>query len=109
MLVIIILTQPVAFLCAATHVAEKNGGCAKKPESKTLRLLWFDCELTRGNAPRVIRGAGKAWRFGLMGESSRPEYVLAVLSALEGILPRVGYEVASGAAVGAASQILTGG
>ena len=53
--------------------------------------------------------AGKAWRFGLMGESSRPEYVLALLSALEGILPRVGYETASGAAVGAASQVLTGG
>ena len=53
--------------------------------------------------------AGKAWRFGLMGESSRPEYVLAVLSALEGILPRVGYEVANGAAVGAASRVLTGG
>ena len=53
--------------------------------------------------------AGKAWRFGLMGESSRPEYVLALLSALEGILPRVGYETASGAAVGAASQVLKGG
>jgi alanine-glyoxylate transaminase/serine-glyoxylate transaminase/serine-pyruvate transaminase len=53
--------------------------------------------------------AGKAWRFGLMGESSRPEYVLALLSALEGILPRVGYETASGAAVGAASRVLTGG
>lgn len=50
--------------------------------------------------------AGKAWRFGLMGESSRSEYVLGVLSALEGILPRVGYEVASGAGVGAASDIL---
>ena len=44
-----------------------------------------------------------------MGESSRPEYVLALLSALEGILPRVGYETASGAAVGAASRVLTGG
>ena len=53
--------------------------------------------------------AGKAWRFGLMGKSSRPEYVLALLSALEGILPRVGYETASGAAVGAASRVLTGG
>jgi alanine-glyoxylate transaminase/serine-glyoxylate transaminase/serine-pyruvate transaminase len=50
--------------------------------------------------------AGKAWRIGLMGDSSRPEYVLAVLSALEGILPRVGFEVASGAAVAAASDAL---
>jgi alanine-glyoxylate transaminase/serine-glyoxylate transaminase/serine-pyruvate transaminase len=51
--------------------------------------------------------AGRVWRFGLMGESSRPEYVLAVLSALEGILPRTGFEVASGAGVAAASQVLT--
>ena len=50
--------------------------------------------------------AGKAWRIGLMGDSSRPEYVLALLSALEGILPRVGFEVASGAAVAAASDAL---
>ncbi|HAL46999.1 MAG: alanine--glyoxylate aminotransferase family protein [SAR202 cluster bacterium] len=50
--------------------------------------------------------AGKAWRIGLMGDSSRPEYVLAVLSALEGILPRVGFEVAIGAAVAAASEAL---
>lgn len=50
--------------------------------------------------------AGRAWRFGLMGESSKPEYVLAVLSALESILPRVGYEVAEGTAVSAASAVL---
>ena len=51
--------------------------------------------------------AGRAWRFGLMGESSRAEYVLAVLSALEGILPRTGFEVAPGVAVAAASGVLT--
>jgi alanine-glyoxylate transaminase/serine-glyoxylate transaminase/serine-pyruvate transaminase len=49
---------------------------------------------------------GKVWRFGLMGESSRADYVLLALSALENILPTVGYEVAPGAAVSAASRAL---
>ena len=46
--------------------------------------------------------AGKVWRVGLMGESSKAEYVLALLSALETALPEFGYEVASGAGVSAA-------
>ena len=49
---------------------------------------------------------GKIWRFGLMGESSRADYVLLALSALENILPTVGYEIAPGAAVSAASRSL---
>ena len=49
---------------------------------------------------------GKVWRFGLMGESSRADYVLLALSALENILPTVGYEVAPGSAVSAASKSL---
>ena len=49
---------------------------------------------------------GKVWRFGLMGESSRADYVLLALSALENILPTVGYEVAPGAAVSVASRAL---
>ena len=49
---------------------------------------------------------GKVWRFGLMGESSRADYVLLALSALENILPTVGYEVGPGAAVSAASGSL---
>ena len=49
--------------------------------------------------------AGKVWRVGLMGESSRQEYVLALLSAMESVLPEAGYEVAGGAAVAAASQV----
>ena len=48
--------------------------------------------------------AGKVWRVGLMGESSRSEYVLALLSALEQVLPEAGYEVAGGAGVAAASS-----
>ena len=50
---------------------------------------------------------GSVWRIGLMGESSKGEYLLALLSGLEGILPDEGYEVAHGAAVSAASRYLT--
>ena len=50
---------------------------------------------------------GSVWRIGLMGESSKAEYLLALLSGLEGILPEQGYEVAQGAAVSAASRYLT--
>ncbi len=50
--------------------------------------------------------AGKVWRVGLMGESSKAEYVLALLAALESILPAAGYEVAQGAGVAAASASL---
>ena len=50
--------------------------------------------------------AGKVWRIGLMGDSSRAELVLRLLSALEEILPRLGYEVPVGAGVGAASKAL---
>jgi len=49
--------------------------------------------------------AGKVWRIGLMGESSKKEYVLMLLSAMERILPRAGYEVAMGEAVSAASRV----
>lgn len=49
---------------------------------------------------------GNVWRIGLMGESSKAEYLLALLSGLEGILPDEGYEVAQGAAVSAASRHL---
>ena len=50
--------------------------------------------------------AGNVWRVGLMGESSKAEYVLALLSALETVLPEQGYEVARGAGVAAASKEL---
>ena len=40
-----------------------------------------------------------------MGESSKKEYVLMLLSAMERILPRAGYEVAVGEAVSAASRV----
>ena len=65
--------------------------------------------LLREHGIEVGRGlgqfAGKVIRVGLMGESSKPEYVLALLSAMERILPRLGYETGRGAGVGAASEV----
>ena len=50
--------------------------------------------------------AGKVWRIGLMGDSARDANVLALLSALEIILPTLGYEVAYGASLSAAQRSL---
>ena len=50
--------------------------------------------------------AGRVWRVGLMGDSSKSEYVLALLSALESILSNSGYAVTVGSGVGAASKSL---
>ena len=52
--------------------------------------------------------AGRIWRMGLMGESSGDSNVLALVSALEGILSVEGYEVAHGAGVAAAQRVLDG-
>ena len=49
---------------------------------------------------------GKLWRIGLMGESCRERNVFSLLSALEIILPSLGYEVASGASLAAAQRAL---
>jgi alanine-glyoxylate transaminase/serine-glyoxylate transaminase/serine-pyruvate transaminase len=49
---------------------------------------------------------GKAWRIGLMGESAKEVNVFALLSALEIILPSLGYEVATGASLSAAQRAL---
>ena len=50
--------------------------------------------------------AGKVWRIGLMGDSSKAQYVFALLSALEEILPRVGFETPRGVGVASASESL---
>ena len=52
--------------------------------------------------------AGKVWRIGLMGESSKAEHIYALLAALEEILPGAGYEVPRGSGVAAASKTLAG-
>ena len=62
----------------------------------------YNIEIGKG----LGRFDSRVWRFGLMGESSRADYVLLALSALESILPAAGYEVAPGAAVSAASRSL---
>ena len=66
--------------------------------------------LLRDHGIEIGRGLGqfadRVWRVGLMGESSKPEYVLALLAALEEILPRQGFEVPAGGGVAAASRTL---
>ncbi|MFQ6044141.1 MAG: alanine--glyoxylate aminotransferase family protein, partial [Candidatus Poribacteria bacterium] len=49
--------------------------------------------------------AGKAWRIGLMGESSTQSNVLLLLSALEKLLSKEGYKVEPGVGVSAAVRI----
>ena len=51
---------------------------------------------------------GRAWRIGLMGESSSASNVLFLLSAMETLLPQLGFEVAVGAGVAEASRVLAG-
>ena len=48
---------------------------------------------------------GKAWRIGLMGESSTQRNVLLVLSALEKLLAEAGYNLEAGIGVRAASKV----
>ena len=74
-------------------------------EVRQMLLRRYTIEIGRG----LGDFAGKVWRIGLMGESSRAHNVLAFLSAMEEILPGVGYEVAQGAGVGAASKSLATG
>ena len=50
---------------------------------------------------------GSIWRIGLMGENSTQANVLLLLSALESLLPRCGYEVPVGAGVSAASKVFS--
>jgi alanine-glyoxylate transaminase/serine-glyoxylate transaminase/serine-pyruvate transaminase len=66
--------------------------------------------LLRGHGIEIGGGlgdfAGRVWRIGLMGESSKQENVITLLSALEKILPEVRYEVAVGSGVKAAEDAL---
>lgn len=71
-------------------------------ELRSALLNEYSIEVGRG----LGQFAGKVIRVGLMGESCVPANVFALLSALERILPRLGYEVPRGEAVAAASQTL---
>ena len=74
-------------------------------EVRQMLLRNYSIEIGRGLGDY----AGKVWRIGLMGDSSKPEHVFALLAALESILPRVGFEVAYGAGVASASRSLAEG
>ena len=74
-------------------------------EVRAILLSEYSMEIGKG----LGQFDGKVWRFGLMGESSRPDYVLLALAAMESALTRAGYEVAPGAGVAAASGALAGG
>ena len=71
-------------------------------ELRSALLDEYSIEVGRG----LGQFAGKVIRIGLMGESCVPANVFALLSALEHILPRLGYEVPRGGAVAAASKTL---
>ena len=74
-------------------------------EDATVRQrLLADYNIEIGGGLGQVRG--RAWRIGLMGESAKETNVFALLSALEQILPTLGYEVASGASLSAAQRAL---
>ena len=75
-------------------------------EAEVRRQLLQDYNIEIGAGLGELRG--KAWRIGLMGESARESNVFALLSALEMILSRLGYEVAFGASLSAAQRELSG-
>jgi alanine-glyoxylate transaminase/serine-glyoxylate transaminase/serine-pyruvate transaminase len=60
----------------------------------------FDIEIGAG----LGELAGSTWRIGLMGHSSRPRNVFALLTALEATLQDAGQQVGTGAALTAARQ-----
>jgi alanine-glyoxylate transaminase/serine-glyoxylate transaminase/serine-pyruvate transaminase len=80
--------------------------CVKVPagvdeaEVRKFLLAEHDIEIGGGLGPL----AGKVWRIGLMGESSRQENVLAVLAAIEQALARQGKGPRPGTAVSAALE-----
>jgi alanine-glyoxylate transaminase/serine-glyoxylate transaminase/serine-pyruvate transaminase len=63
-------------------------------------LAEFGIEIGGGLGPL----AGKVWRIGLMGESSRYEHVVTLLAALEQVFRRHGWAAQPGSALAAALQ-----
>ena len=68
---------------------------------RTALLNEFDIEIGGGLGPLK----GKIWRIGLMGESSRPQYVLLVLHALEQLLRRAGHRCEPGSGLAGAERV----
>ena len=79
-------------------VAVPDGIDEAKVRAELIRL--FNIEIAAGLGPLK----GKIWRIGLMGESSRRENVMLILSALEEILGSMGFEIARGRALAAADD-----
>ena len=50
--------------------------------------------------------AGKVWRIGLMGHSSRAENIFLCLSSLEAVLNEMGAGITTGAALSAAKAAM---
>ena len=73
-------------------------------ETKVRRRLLDEYNIEIGGGLGDLKG--KIWRIGVMGESCRETNVFALLSALEVVLPSLGYEVASGASLAAAQRAL---
>jgi len=73
-------------------------------DAKVRRTLLNEYDIEIGGG--LGEFAGKAWRVGLMGESARERNVFALLSALETILSKEGYEVAFGASLSAAQRVI---
>ena len=73
-------------------------------DAKVRRTLLNDYDIEIGGG--LGEFAGKAWRIGLMGDSAREKNVFALLSALETILSKEGYEVAFGASLSAAQRVI---
>ena len=73
-------------------------------DAKVRRALLNDYDIEIGGG--LGEFASKAWRVGLMGESARERNVFALLSALETILSKDGYEVAFGASLSAAQRTI---
>jgi len=74
--------------------------------AKVIGALREEYNLEIGNGLGDLKD--KIWRIGLMGDSSTSSNVLTLLSALENILPKQGFETGVGVAVGEAERVLLG-
>lgn len=71
-----------------------------------MRTVWNEFGIaTAGGSPSHEAQDYVGIRIGTMGRAAAPEYVLAVLAAVEAVLQRMGYDVNRGAAVGAAQAV----
>jgi len=74
--------------------------------SKVIQALYGEYNLEIGNGLGDFKD--KIWRIGLMGDSCKSSNVLMLLSALENVLPKQGFETGVGVAVAEAERVLLG-